>query len=198
MIDDLADVICDFPDVFSTSKTDFGSCSLMPFKITVPPDSSPVTSRPYRTNPNFAKKADAVLDQYEAIVRDILHDLTVPPILVFPDYDAVADDSRPFRLYCDASRDGFGATIEQEQPDGSVRPILFISRATLDSERSWTPLDLEAGSIVWAIKRLRGHLWSTKFCIYTDHKALEHIAKVGEHNARVQRWQEFLSASTLR
>jgi len=46
VIDDLADVLCEFPDVFATSKTDFGSCSLMPFKITVPPDSSPVTSRP--------------------------------------------------------------------------------------------------------------------------------------------------------
>ena len=132
----------------------------------------------------------------ETTVRDILRELAKPPILVYPDWDAVADNSRPFRLYCDASLDGFGATLEQEQPDGSVRPILYISRATLDSERSWTPLDLEAGSIVWAIKRLRGHLWSTKFRIYSDHKALESIAKVGEHNARVRRWLEFLSAYT--
>ena len=99
----------------------------------------------------------------ETTIRAILHELTEPPILVYPDWDAVADDSRPFRLYCDASIDGFGATLEQEQPDGSVRPIIYISRATLDSERSWAPLDLEAGSIVWAIKRLRGHLWSTRF-----------------------------------
>ena len=83
------------------------------------------------------------------IVRQVLHDLDKPPVLVFPDWDAVADNSRPFRLYYDASRDGFGATLEQEeQPDGSVHPILFISRSTLDNKRSWTPLDLEAGSIV--------------------------------------------------
>ena len=90
----------------------------------------------------------------EATVHQILHDLATPPVLVFPGRDAVADNSRPFRRYCDASRDEFVATLEQEQPDGSLRPILFISRATLDSERFWTPLDLEAGSIVWAIKRL--------------------------------------------
>ena len=35
--------------------------------------------------------------------------------------------------------------------------IAYISRATLDSERRWTPLDLGTGSIVWAPKRLRGY-----------------------------------------
>ena len=75
-----------------------------------------------------------------------------------------------------------------------MRPIAYISRATLDSERRWTPLDLEAGRIVWSIKRLRGYLWGTKFRIFSDHKALESIGKVGDHNARVQRWLEFLTA----
>ena len=41
-------------------------------------------------------------------------------------------------------------------------PIAYISHAARDSERHWTPLDLEAGSIVWAIKRLRGYLWGKK------------------------------------
>ena len=66
----------------------------------------------------------------------------------------------------------------------------------MDSERSWTPLDLEAGSIIWAIKRLRGHLWSTRIQIYSDHKALENIVKVGEHNAHVRCRLEFLPAYT--
>ena len=51
----LEDVLCDFPDVFSTSKTDFGSCSLMPFEVSVPEGSAPVTSRPHRINPILAK-----------------------------------------------------------------------------------------------------------------------------------------------
>ena len=38
----------------------------MPFKITVPPHSKPVYSRPYGINPIFAKMADAVFDQYLA------------------------------------------------------------------------------------------------------------------------------------
>ena len=35
--------------------------------------------------------------------------------------------------------------------------IAYISRATLDSERHWTPVVLGIGSIVWAPKRLRGY-----------------------------------------
>ena len=118
----------------------------------------------------------------EVIVRNILVELADPPILVFFDWDAVADGSRPFHAYCDACIDGSGAALEQEQPDGSVRPIAYISHVTLDSERHWTPVDLEAGSIVWTIKRLRGHLWGTKFRIFADRKAPESIGKVGNHN----------------
>ena len=84
----------------------------------------------------------------EVIVRKLLVELSAPPVLVYPDWDAVVDNSRHFLLYCDASIDGLGATLEQEQKNGSIRP----------SERHWTPLDLEAGSIVWSIKRLRGYL----------------------------------------
>ncbi|CAB1101693.1 unnamed protein product [Ectocarpus sp. CCAP 1310/34] len=130
----------------------------------------------------------------EQAVRVLFAELANPPVLVYPDWDAVSDGSRPFHLYCDASHDGFGGTLEQEQPDGSIRPIVSISRATLDSERHWTPHDLEAGSIVWCIKCLRGYLWGTKFRIFTDHKPLEHFAKAGENNARVQGWLEFLTA----
>ena len=65
-IDDLGDVFSGFQDVFSVSKTDFRSCSLVPFKITVPPDSAPVTSPPCRMSRILAKKADAVNDRYLA------------------------------------------------------------------------------------------------------------------------------------
>ena len=102
----------------------------------------------------------------ETIVRTLLEELPAPPVLVYPDWDAVADNSRPFLLYCDASIDGYGATLQQEQKDGSIRPIVLSSRATHESEHHWTPLDLEAGSIVWSIKRLRGYLWGTAFHIF--------------------------------
>ena len=50
----------------------------------------------------------------EDTVCALLAELAAPPILVFPDWDAVIDTSRPFRLHCDASTAGLGATLEQE------------------------------------------------------------------------------------
>ena len=50
--------------MFSKSSTDFGSCSLLPFEILVPPNSSPVTPRYYGINPPTVKKVDASLDKF--------------------------------------------------------------------------------------------------------------------------------------
>ena len=87
----------------------------------------------------------------EDTVPALLAELTAPTVLVFPDWDAVIDTSRPFRLHCDTSTAGLGATFEQEQPDGSIRPIVYISRATLDNEKNWTPMKLEAGCVVCGV-----------------------------------------------
>ena len=134
----------------------------------------------------------------EDTVRTLLAELATPPILVFPHWDAVIDTSRPFRLHGDASTAGLGATLEQEQPDGLIRPIVYITRATLDNEQNWTPMELEAGCVVWGIRRLRRYLFGVYFLLFTDHQCLQQICKIGETNPRIQRWMEFLSAYNFR
>ena len=52
--------------------------------------------------------------RYGKVGARILAELATPLILIFPDWDAIADGSRPFHVYCDACIDGFGATLEQE------------------------------------------------------------------------------------
>ena len=47
----------------------------------------------------------------EVIVREINAELAAPPVLVFPDWDAAADGSRPFHVYYDACIDDFGAAL---------------------------------------------------------------------------------------
>ena len=46
VITQLGEVLAEFSDVFSKSPTDFGSCSLLPFEISVPLNCSHVASRP--------------------------------------------------------------------------------------------------------------------------------------------------------
>jgi len=48
--------------------------------------------------------------------------LTSPPVLAYPIY------TKPFIVEVDASNDGLGADLSQEQ-DGHVRPIAYASRA---------------------------------------------------------------------
>ena len=95
----------------------------------------------------------------ENTVRALLVELAAPAILVYPDWDGVIDTTRPFRLHCDTSTAGLGATLEQEQPDGSIRPIVYISRASLDNEQNWTAMELKTGCVVWGIRRLRRYLF---------------------------------------
>ena len=71
----------------------------------------------------------------EAIVRELLAELSTPPVLVYPNWHGVTDNSRPFLLYCDASVHGFGSTLEQERDDHTIRAIVLTSRATIESER---------------------------------------------------------------
>ena len=142
-------------------------------------------------------KKEATFDftpSMEEAIRALLAELAAPPILVFLDWDAVIDKSLPFHLHCDASTDGLGATLDQEQPGGSIRPIVYISRVTLANERSWTPMELEAGCVVWSIRHLRRYLLSVFFLIFTDHECLQQVSKIGESKPRIQRWMEFLSA----
>ena len=64
VIKELSDVLLEFQDRFSRSKTDLGHCKTLPFKITLQPGVSPIASRPYRTNPILTKKVNAILDAY--------------------------------------------------------------------------------------------------------------------------------------
>ena len=58
-------------------------------------------------------------------------------------------------------------------------------------------MELEAGCVVWSIRRLRRYLFSVFFLIFTDH-CLQQISKIGESTPRIQRWMEFLSVYNYR
>ena len=65
-LDALSTTLTTFADVFSSSKLDYGECSLRLFEIKVRPGTQPIQSRPYRLNPVLSKQADAILDSYLA------------------------------------------------------------------------------------------------------------------------------------
>ena len=73
----------------------------------------------------------------EVIGRPLLKELSAPPVLVYPDWDAVADNSRPFLLlYCDACVHGLEPHLSRNQRTAQYA-LLFLS-AVLPSSLSDT------------------------------------------------------------
>lgn len=59
--------------------------------------------------------------------RELVQELSQPIVLVIPDRDATRNQSHPLPPYCDVHQDGFDAVLEQQELDGSIRLITFIS-----------------------------------------------------------------------
>uniref|UniRef100_A0A9J8AN32 ribonuclease H n=1 Tax=Cyprinus carpio carpio TaxID=630221 RepID=A0A9J8AN32_CYPCA len=104
---------------------------------------------------------------------DTLKDkLTSAPVL------GVADYSKPFIVETDASSQGLGAVLYQQQ--GNVkRAIAFASRRLRDAEkndRNYSSMKLELLALKWAVvEKFRGYLLGSKFTVITDNNPLCHL-----------------------
>ena len=65
----------------------------------------------------------------EALVRTPLKELSAPPVLVYPDWDAVADNSRPFILYYDVTSMVLEPHLSRNK--NAAQYALLFSSATL-------------------------------------------------------------------
>ena len=72
-----------------------------------------------------------------AIAKKVMKQLVGSEVLAFPDYHAAIDGSRQFQLVADASKQDFGASLEQKHLNGKIHPLLYISRTTLPGENNW-------------------------------------------------------------
>ena len=97
-----------------------------------------------------------------------------PPLLAYPNF------SNPFLLQTDASDKALGAVLMNHDK----HPVAFISRKLKQYEVRYSVTDKELLAIVWAVKKLENYLLGQKFCIETDHKALEWLLKMSTPNSR--------------
>ena len=75
--------------------------------------------------------------------------LTSAPILAYPNFE------REFLLETDASGVGLGALLQQQQNDGSLRPLAYASRTLQAHEQNYGITELEALGVVWAVRHFR-------------------------------------------
>ena len=113
------------------------------------------------------------------------HALTSPPVLAYPDY------TKLFIVEVDASNDGLGAVLSQEQ-DGRVRPIAYASRGLRGAERNmenYSSRKLELLALKWAVsEKFREYLISSTFTVLTDNNPLTYLQSKCKLKAVEQRW----------
>jgi transposase InsO family protein len=114
--------------------------------------------------------------------------LSSPPVLGFADY------AQPFELHTDASLDGLGAVLYQEQ-DGKKRVIAYASRGLSRSERNYPAHKLEFLALKWAVtEKFHDYLYGHSFSVYTDNNPLTYVLTTARLDATGHRWLAALSS----
>lgn len=111
--------------------------------------------------------------------------LTSSPILAYPDFNL------PFVLHTDASSEGLGAVLHQEQ-GGRLRVIAYGCRSLTPTEKNYHlhSSKLEFLAVKWAIcDKFRDYLYyAPTFTVFTDNNPLTFVLSTAKLNAVGHRW----------
>ena len=104
---------------------------------------------------------------------------------------ALFDPALPTIVTTDASEVGLGAYLSQRHGQ-EERVIAYASRVLSSAERSYSAVEKEALSAVWAVEKWHTFLWGRRFLLRTDNQALLTIfGPKGSNRAgrRIARWE---------
>jgi hypothetical protein len=103
------------------------------------------------------------------------------PVLTMPDME------KPFLIYCDASNQGLGCVLMQDD-----HVVAYASRQLRKHEEKYPTRDLELAVVVHAFKIWRRYIIDKRCEVYSDHKSLKYIFTQPYLNLRQQRWLELI------
>jgi len=123
----------------------------------------------------------------EGAFQELKKRLTSPPVLGYVDY------SQPFELHVDASTQGLGAVLYQ-QNDGRQQVLAYASRGLNKSERNYSAHKLEFLCLKWAItEKFHDYLYGQEFTVLTDNNPLTYVLTSAKLDATGHRWLAALS-----
>ena len=113
--------------------------------------------------------------------------LSTPPVLAYTVF------KKPFIVHTDASREGLGAVLYQEQ-NGIERVIAYASRGLRRSERNYPAHKLEFLCLKWAVtEKFHDYLYGNQFLVCTDNNPLTYVLTSAKLDATGHRWLAALS-----
>ena len=86
---------------------------------------------------------------------------------------AYFDKTKKHTIQCDASKKGLGAVLLEES-----KPVMYVSRALMETEQRYSNIKRELLAIVFALKRLNHYTFGRTITVQSDHKPLQSIWKM--------------------
>ncbi|RXN20007.1 Retrovirus-related Pol poly from transposon [Labeo rohita] len=127
---------------------------------------------------------------HQKVLEQLITLLVSPPVLAYPDFNL------PFVLHTDASDQGLGAILYQDQ-GGKLKVIGYGSRTLTPAERNYHLHSgkLEFLALKWAVcEKFRDYLfYAPHFTVYTDNNPLTYVMSTAKLNAVGHRWVGELS-----
>lgn len=114
--------------------------------------------------------------------------LTVTPVLMAPQLE------KTFKIQVDASKEGAGAVLIQEDDAGIERPVCFFSRKFNSHQMNYSTIEKEALALILALQHFEVYVGgnSSAVIVYSDHNPLTFLHSLKNPNQRLMRWCLFL------
>lgn len=136
----------------------------------------------------FGSRWDEDCDRAFEILK---RSLTEAPVL------AITNPKLPYVLHVDASREGLGGVLYQDEGEG-LRPVAFVSRSLSQTEKNYPTHKLEFLALKWAVtNKLHDYLYGVKFEVHTDNNPLTYVLTTAKLDATGHRWLAELSTYDL-
>ncbi len=141
----------------------------------------PLTDLTKKGSPNVLVWTEAQDQAFRTLKQCVCR----PPVLRLPDI------AKPFILQTDASCEGIGAIIFQED-EGIKHPVACASKKLLPRERNYSTIEREALAIIWGVQKFEKYLLGVNFFLETDHHPLQYLQTAKYQNSRIMRWSLIL------
>ena len=133
------------------------------------------------------RKASKWSDKQKIAFQELKNVLKKAPVMAHPDF------SKPFYIYCDASRTAVaGALIQfdKEGDESTAKVVSYLSKALNSAQQNYVTHEQECLALLYCLETWRSYLFGqAKVTVYTDSKAVEWMCKpTSTYSGRCLRW----------